>query len=135
MYNSITRENICLSVCPGWEGNIDIYKSETKEIEIGIRITNKSKEVVLIDQISLRIKKGGLLFNFHKDVPIEGYQKLIDPHGYVNFIYNLKPILDFYGNKKKLSVRIKKGKMNLESHPISIKEMHNYLVRVYARHI
>ena len=134
MYNSTSHRNIVLSICPNWAGELDIYNPSVKAIELGVSILNKSKEDLKIDHISLRIKKNSFLFYSYEDLPINNFKQVISPDLKCDFIYDLKPVLALYGNHKKIHFRIVSGSLIIESKPVSIKEIHDDLISIYARH-
>ena len=128
------NENITLSICALWDGEVNIYDPDVRAIKLGIGIINKSKEDIQIDHLILRIRKNPLLFFLYEDVPLNGYDQLIIAGSRLDFVYDLKPILDLYGHQKKICFRVIGGKTKIESDPLSIKEMHNHIKAIYARH-
>lgn len=134
MYLSITKENITLSVSALWDGEADIYDPNIKAIQIGVGVTNKSREDLQINKIILRVRKKVSLFFSYDDLIINDSPLLIKGNSRSDFIYDLKPILHSYGDQRKINIRVIIGKTKLESEPISIKEMHKSIVALYARH-
>lgn len=134
MYLSFVNENIGLSICALWDGEVNIYNSEVKAIELGVGIINKSKEDLQIDKMILRIRKSAFLPFTYEDLPINGYNQTIPVGSRLDFVYDLKPILNLYGHQKKIYFKVIVGKTKVESEPLSIKEIHNHIMAIYARH-
>ncbi len=133
MFESYIKENIVLTVTPLWTGEVDIYDPETKTIEYSIGIINKSKEDITIDQLILSVRKKSLFFSY-EDFPIKVDKQLIMPNEQLYLTYDLKPIMNSYGDKKRVYVKVLNKRFRIESKPRSIKEMHKDVMVIYARH-
>lgn len=134
MYRSIKNKNIVLAFCAMWDGEVDIYAPNVKAIELGVSIINGSKSHLLIDQLVLRVQKTSFIFNSYDDLPVEIPRQFINTHSRLDFVFDLKPILDSFGDEKKIHFIVVSGKTKIESKRISIKEIHNDVRLIYARH-
>jgi hypothetical protein len=134
MYQSFLNGNITLSICALWDGEVDIYDPDVRAIELGIGIINRSKEDLRIDHLILRIRRNRFLFFLYEDIPVKGYDQLIAAGSRLDFVYDLKPILDLYGPQKSICFKVISGKMEVKSEPLSIKQIHSSIIALYARH-
>ena len=133
MFESYIKESIVLTVSPIWTGEVDIYDPNTKTMEYSIGIHNKSKEDFQIDKLILRVKKKPLYFSY-EDFPIKADKKLVPPNEHIHFTYDLKPIMNSYGDKKRVYVKVLNKRFRIESKPRSIKEMQAEVLAIYKRH-
>jgi hypothetical protein len=119
---------------PIWNGEANMYDSNSGKIEIQITITNNSGKGIKIEQIFLKTRKTGLQFLSFKELLIESDEKFIPPSGSFTFDYDLKAFLKEYGEKRKFGFIFKGEKTEIKTSVINMDQFNLFVKSLYKHH-
>jgi len=126
----VTVKPIVIGLLPYWNGSRDIYNhGESESLPLNIRIVNNNARSVCFNEICLTIKPRW----FSKPVSLSIFNgvQVILPGGQFNFEYDLKLILNKYGDRKKISFHVNFGRAIIKSERISIREINSFVKTLY----